>query len=282
MRAEIGNANEPSFIMNLGPEMPAAIASGLRVARNAQINGQLSYASTADQGDEILSQPAGGVVFQALPVAVTQNEGIFQTSPVAAPVQPLNMTYDWFLDRIRDFISVFVVGLAALWLVRPRVLEAVSHARTKPLASAGWGILVLFVGYALGAIAFFGLLLLGIMLGLTTLGGLAVTSLVLSFAGSALYVTLFTGLVVWGTKVVVSLLIGKLLLGRFAQDYADSPVTAFLLGLVLFEIVAAIPILGFIVTIVTVLLGLGAMWYVFYDRRRTHSVGISKPAPVPA
>lgn len=266
--AEVAEPDESPFRMSFGPDMPAAIASGLRVGRNAQIDGQLSYLSTVDQTNEILATPAGGVVFQAQPVTVA--------------VEPPTVTYEWFFNRVRDFITVLVIGLAALWLARPPVLEAVSHARTKPLAATGWGFLMLLAGYTLVLVAFAALLLFGILLGTSTLGGLATTSLVFGFAGSALYVTIFTAVVVWGTKVIVSLLVGKLLLERFAKQYAESPVTAFLLGLVLFEIVASIPVLGFIVTIATMLLGLGAIWYVFYDRRRAHPVSMTTPAPMPA
>lgn len=271
--AEIADPDQTPFVMNLGPNMPAAIASGLRVGREAQINGQLSYFSGVDQSNEILATPGGGVVFQAQPVEV-----------MTAVEQPsvTNAMYEWLLRRIRDFITVLVIGLAGLWLARPWMMQAVSHARTKPLAMTGWGFLMLCAGYALAFVVFVGLLLFGFLLGASTLGGLAAASAALGVTGSALFVTLFTAVALWGTKVIVSLLVGKLLLERFAKQYAENPIIAFLLGLTLFEIVAFVPVLGWIVTIVTVLLGLGAIWYVFYDRRRTQSVGMSRPAPMPA
>ena len=266
--ADVAEPNQSLMPMSYGPNLPPAIASGLRVGRDAKIGGQLSYVSTVDQGNEILATPGGGVVFKA--------------QPITEQVQPSNFTYEWLFNRVRDFITVLLIGLVALWLIRPWVTTAVMHAQTKPLGAAGWGFLMLIAGYALAFVLFVAIVLVGILLGMTTLGGLSLATFGIGFAGATLFVTVFTAVVVWGTKVIVSMLIGKLILERFAKEYADNVIATFVLGLLLFEIVAAIPWLGVVATFVAILLGLGAIWYVYYEGRKTHALPTSKPAPMPA
>lgn len=269
--AHVAEPNQTNSGAFYGPDMPPAIASGLRVARNAKISGSLTYFSPVDQANEILATPANGVVYQYQ----KPGEGVDQP-------QPVNFMNEWLFNRVRDFITVLIIGLLALWLIRPWMLSAVSHAQSKPLASAGWGLLVLIAGYVVALVLFVAIVLIGILFGVTTLGGLSLATFGVGAAGAAFFGGVFTAIVVWGTKVVVALLIGKLILGRFAPQYAENAFLAFLLGLVLFEIVAAIPFLGFVVTIVTILLGLGALWYVWYDRRKAQPLSLSNPTPMPA
>lgn len=270
IRVEVAEPNQTPIQMYAGPNMPSQIASGLRVSRNAVIQGQLWYASSVAQADEILATPNGGVVFEAQPI-------VAQAQP-----QPTNLVNEWLFARLRDFITVLLVGLVALWLIRPTVKGAAQQAQTKPLAATAWGLLLLVAGYVLAFVLVAVLVAVGIMFGVSTLGGLAFAAFSIGLAGSALFVTLFTAIVVWGTKVIVSLLIGKLVLAQFAKQYAENDIAAFLVGLVLFEIVATIPILGAVVTFVTILLGLGALWYVYYARRTTTKVSMQTHAPMPA
>jgi hypothetical protein len=251
-----------------GPNVPPAIPAGLAIANDANIGGQLIYSSPVDQSSGIQTVPAGGVVYQATPEPV---------QPEAVPA-----AYEWIFLRLRDFFTVLIIGLAAILLI-PRVVNAaVLNAQTKPLAATGWGLVVLIAGYVLAALVFAAVLMLGILVGITTLGGLAAAVFSMGLSGLVLGLTAFTAVVLWGAKVIVACLVGKLLLQQFVKSYADRAIVAFLLGLVLFEIVATIPVLGFFVTVVTVLLGLGAIWYVWYDRRKTVQFSTPKPAPLPA
>lgn len=268
VRAEVAEPGQIQPPVYYGANQPPAIPSGLRVAKNAKITGKLTYISPVEQTNEILIQPVSGVTYQASQFNVSDTPG---PSP-----------YEWLFARLRDFFTVLIIGAVALWLVPRWVNAAVVNAQTKPLGSTGWGLLVLVAGYVLALVAFAAIVLLGIALGVSTLGGLSVATFGVGFAGLGLLVTVFTAIVLWGAKVIVSYLIGKLILQRFAKDYADNALVAFLLGLVLFEIVAAVPILGPIVTMVVILLGLGAMWYVYYERRTTPPISMPKQAPMPA
>jgi hypothetical protein len=62
------------------------------------------------------------------------------------------------------------------------------------------------------------------------------------------------------TKVIVSLLGGQLILGRLKPELTEHKVWPLLLGVVIFAILAALPFVGWLVTLIVVLLGLGALW----------------------
>lgn len=267
VRADVAEPNQMPFNMVYGPNMPPAIPSGLRVSEGASIGGQLTYSSSVEQSSTIMTQPKGGVSYQA----VLTNTNVPAPSP-----------YEWLWTRVRDFFTVLILGALALWLIPRWTNTAAINAQTKPLASAGWGLLVLIAGYILAVVAVIAVFAIAIAIGVTTLGGLAFATFGLGFGATSLLTAAFTAVVLWGAKVIVSLLVGKLLLQLVAKNYADNKWLAFLIGLIIFEIVAAIPILGFFVTLATVLLGLGAIWYVYYERRNAPQVPVARPAPMPA
>jgi hypothetical protein len=268
VRAEVSEPGQFPTNLTFGPNAPAAIPPGLRVSRDAKIGGQLSYASAAEQANAILGQPAGGVVFQQLEIET-------QAAPVVSP-------YAWLWPRLRDFFTVLIIGALALWLIPKWVNTSVEHAHTKPLASTAWGLVMLIAAYLIAIVAIIAIVAVGIVIATTTLGGLSAALLGVGLSGFAIYVTLFTALALWGTKVIVACLTGTLLLHAIAKQSEVNRYVAFVVGLVLFEIVAAIPVLGPIVTFVVILLGLGAMWYVYYERRKTTQMLPTKPAPMPA
>lgn len=269
VRAEVSDPGQPSFFWAPSSNLPPSIASGLRVSQNAKIGGELSYTSSVDQSNEILVTPQGGIRFQQ--VATSQ--------PATAPTP---WWIETLMNRVRDFVTVLILGGLAI-LALPRWVNAsVANAESKPLAATGWGLLVLVAGYVLAILAFFAILMVAILLGFTTLGGLVTAFATVGFSGLLLAFTGFTAFVLWGAKVVVACLIGKLLFKQFVPNSADNLLLTFLVGLVLFEVVAAIPFLGPVVTFVTILLGLGAVWYLWYERRKTVGMTMTKPAPMPA
>jgi len=81
--------------------------------------------------------------------------------------------------------------------------------------------------------------------------------------------------VAYVTKVVVSFLGGRLILARLKPDWAEGRIWPLAVGVVLFVVITAIPILGGLVKLVVVLLGLGALWLLgrdVYRQRRAAPV----------
>jgi hypothetical protein len=81
-------------------------------------------------------------------------------------------------------------------------------------------------------------------------GVLAVLAIFVAFSLAVAYVS----------KIFVAYLGGRLLLARYKPEFAESKIWPLVIGLVIFVILAAIPWLGGLVSLVVVLFGLGALW----------------------
>jgi hypothetical protein len=93
----------------------------------------------------------------------------------------------------------------------------------------------------------------------------------------ALLAFFFSIAVAYITKVVVSFLGGRLILARLKPDWAEGRIWPLVVGVVLFVVITAIPVLGWLVNRVVELLGLGALCLLGYDIYRQR-----RAAPVEA
>ncbi len=252
------------------PGMPRAIEPGLRVAPEAVIGGDLSYTSPADQASAIQARPKGQVIYQT----PTPEETTRSKSPIQRwEEHPLLKT---LLQLVRNLIVLLILGGLALWLVPGVFQKTVEAANAKPLPAAGVGILTLLGGYAGAILAGLLILAIGVILSLVTLGGLSNAIFGIGFSALALAVAVFTLLVGYGSKLVVSFWVGKLLLEKTAPQTRNLSIWALVVGVAVYAIVRAIPFLGWIVGLIATLIGLGAMWFTYQNRKAP------VPEPVPA
>jgi len=77
--------------------------------------------------------------------------------------------------------------------------------------------------------------------------------------------------VIFGTKVIVAYVGGRILLDRLAPKATRHKVVPLLLGLVLYVILHGIPILGWVVAILATAVGLGISWLVWRNRETSPS-----------
>lgn len=240
-------------------ELPAAIQPGLRIGAAAKIAGKLNYSSPAEQTSGIVTQPQGGVTFSApVPNATGSTAAVIT-------VQPQNQVVSWLWSRLRELVTLLVVGGLALWLLPKLFQRVVTQVRAAPMPATAWGFAVLILGYLAAMLAMGLLIVLIFGLGRLTLAGLAWGTFWVGTAGLSALFTFFTLLVVYGSKVVVAYPIGRWILQRFQGDAALAPTGRqrgwpLLLGLLLYVLVVGIPYLGILVSVVVTLLGLGAMW----------------------
>jgi hypothetical protein len=251
----------PQFTPSFMPGVPEMIAPGLRVGPEAEIGGTLTYTSGVEQSGAIEAQPEGGVAYQ------TPEPG---ERPEAGPSPRFGLAFnllDWFIARGREFITLLIFGALMLWR-GPALLEAVMvQARTQALPAAGWGLVVIVGGYV-GAFVVGGLILaLGILLGIATLGGLSDTIFGIGFSGLGLTLTVFSFLVAYGSKLAIAYLISQLVVQRLTPQYAENKAVVLVVGVVLYVILRGIPFFGWLVAIGVTLVGVGAMWLAFRERR---------------
>jgi hypothetical protein len=166
----------------------------------------------------------------------------------------------WILARARDFVTLLIVGALLLWLVRLLFEETVDHARLELLPSLGWGLVVWIGGFVAIGIAAFVIIIIGLLLGIITLGGLATLIFGGGFAALALITVLFLFVISYVSKVVVAYMVGQWIITELGNGREPHPAWPLLLGVFLYVLVRAIPFLGWLIGLFVTLVGLGAIF----------------------
>ena len=168
---------------------------------------------------------------------------------------------------LRNLATILILGALALWLAPKIYHRALVQLQQRTLASLAVGLLTLVVVlFAIPMVAI-GLVLLGLLFGVTTLFDLAGIIFGLGFAVYGLALAVFFTLFLWAGKLLLSLIIGRWVLDRLAPQANVQQFWALALGAVIFALLAAIPIAGFFFTFLVDLAGAGALWYVWQTRR---------------
>jgi hypothetical protein len=262
VKAEVGEPGEgppPMFFMPGVPSMPS-VPMGLTVDEGARIGGKLDYTSASEW-----SIPAGVVAG-----AITRHRPEIEVEEKVI-VSPAKRAAEWFLRHLRRLVTLLLVGLLIVWVVPGWTEKATGALRAKPLPSLGWGVVSVAAFILALLVLLIVTIIVAVVLGIITLGGLAGTTAWTGGLTMALLVFFFSIAVTYITKVVVSFLGGRLILARLKPDWADGRIWPLVVGVVLFVVITAIPILGWLVNLVVVLLGLGALWLLgrdIYRQRR--------------
>ncbi|HEU4572799.1 MAG TPA: hypothetical protein VFR93_08930, partial [Candidatus Limnocylindrales bacterium] len=175
-------------------------------------------------------------------------------------------------DAIRHFVAVLLIGLLLIWLW-PRALRVAEDAvRDRPVPAVGWG-LVTFIGY------FVGLILIGIVgvilavafaaIGFFALLGLDVFATFLALGGLTFA---FVVAAVFVSDVIVGLAIARLILGRAGTSWSGgtsdrwADLLPLIVGAAIVVVLSSLPVVGWLVKLVVVFLGLGAIVLALWRR----------------
>jgi FtsH-binding integral membrane protein len=147
-----------------------------------------------------------------------------------------------------------------MWVVPDWTRKLARNVETRPLPSLGWGVVAVAVFVVLMALLLIATVLLTIVFGVVTLGGLAGRLAVLG--GIVTSATGFSFSLLWRyvSAIVIGVLIGQLIFRALKSPAEQSRWWPMVLGVVLFAIVTAVPVLGWLVRLGAILLGLGAIW----------------------
>jgi len=262
VRVSVGSERDsgPSPTMFM-PARTAAIpnvSAGLTIAPTAKIGGDLIYESNRPVEISQGAQVSGPVV-QQTPVPDSSGERAPKT-PEQIQQEQTQQTIDYFMNALRQFIVLLLVGLLALWILPKWIQSMADFIQTKPLGSFGRGILM-FVGFvvALGLLAMVAVIL-AIVFGILTLGALAGASVMI---GIVLFGVLTVGyylFVSYVAPIVVSYLGGRWLLQHIQPQWAQNRFIAYIVGLILLSLILLIPIVDFIVGVLVALFALGALF----------------------
>ncbi len=247
------------------PGTSLQVSPGLTVASGADIRGKLTYTSRRKANIESGARIGGGVE---------------QKAPRVRPEERREETAVTFvLNQIRRLVTLVLVGLLLIWLFPGWISALATGIEEKPLPALGWGFLafIAFIASVIGV--FFAMILLAVLFGIATLGGIVKLVVSLGLLSEALLVGGYL-IFVWSVAhIVVSLLVGRLVLSRTAYG-AQHLVWTLLLGILIYWIVTAVPVLGVLVSIAAALFALGSLWMWTTGMMRTRRE--EAPPPVPA
>lgn len=265
--AEFIVGNPASDAQTSSPYMPNSgitryLKPGLRVNPMAVIGGVMNYTSKVNQASQIEATPAGGIVFHT-PVPSEQEKKAELNTP--APVATTVGFLSGFSGFASNLISLLLIGGLLLWKFPALLEQNVSTVKDKPWASMLYGLITIIVGYFGLFLLLPVIILISIIIGFITLGGLSGATAAI---GLSVWVTIFAvfSLAVFHiSKVIVAFLAGKWLFARLVPA-STSNVWPMVIGVLLYALLCVIPWFSLLLEIVVVLLGVGAMWLVFKDK----------------
>ncbi len=257
---EEGGAATPAFVPVPQVTIPT-VEPGLTLTDSALIGGNLTYQSSTEARIAPQAQIEGDVVREERPVEEEEGDEAAR-NPVAETV----------LDALRSLVALVLVGLLLVWLAPGWIRRRAYTVLNRPLASLGWGLLGLIAFLLLGIVILLVTILLAIVLGLLTLGGLVVLIIVLGLFAEAALVLAFWVSTGYLAQIVVSFLAGVLLVEAVRPGRHRGRVLPLVVGLVLYVLLRAIPVLGPIVGLAVVLLGFGALSHWIWTKLRRSRV----------
>jgi hypothetical protein len=226
------------------PRVPIPpVEPGLTLTDSARVDGNLTYESSTEA--QINPDQVGG--------EVVRNER------PATEEEPARTLADIVLDTLRNFLALILVGLLLMWAAPSWTRRLADTVQARPLASLGWGVVGFIIFIALTIAVLLATILLAVIFGLLTLGGVVLLLIGLGVLIEAVLVFAFLFSINYLAQIVVSFLVGLLLLGRIQPERAAGRVLPLVVGLVLYVILRAIPVLGPLVGLIVVLFGLGAI-----------------------
>ncbi len=244
----------PPFLFAPQADLPT-VDSGLTLTDSATVGGNLTYESSTEAQIEPQAQIEGEVVGEERPAEAEEDAYTFA---------------DAVFDNLRSFIALLLVGLILIWIAPNWIRRRAGTVLDRPLASLGWGVLGLVAFLALGVAILLATLVLAVILGLLTLGGLVALIVVLGLLAEVVLVLALWIFTNYLAQIVVSFLGGLLLVEAVRPARGSGRVLPLVVGLILYVILRAVPVLGPLVGLAVVLLGLGALldWIRAKVRRR--------------
>ena len=255
------NAAAPQFWAPMaGAELPPSINPGMRIGPEAKIRGKLIYTSPVEQSSAINIKPEGGVAYS------TPQLSNRDATVMATPTPPRNPTLIWLWARVREIVSLVLIGMLALWLLPALFNQVAERTQVEPWLAGAWGLLVALISYSGALLAAFLIIVLVAGLAVLTLAGLAASVFGLGFSLLGLAFTLFLLLGAYASKLVVVYPLSYHLLERFAPSMNQYKLVPLCLGVLVFVLLRSIPYLGLLLEIGVTVVGLGAMWLSFRAR----------------
>lgn len=242
----------PSVVFAPQADIPT-VEAGLTLTNSATVGGNLTYESSTEARIDPQAQIEGEVTRSERPADEEEETYTFA---------------DAVFDNLRSFLALLLVGLLLIWVAPNWVRLRAGTVLDRPLASLGWGVLGFVAFVILGVVILFATLVLAIIFGLLTLGGLVALILGLGLLAEMILVLIFWISTNYLAQIIVSFLAGVLIVEAVRPGRGSGRVLPLVVGLILYVILRAIPVLGPLVGLAVVLLGLGALFHWLWTKLR--------------
>ena len=263
VNAQVGNPEEGGiprsiFIPQANIQFPT-VKPGFNVGEEAQIEGNLEYTQSQD-----VNIPADAVSGK-----VTRTQPVVDPAVQKAKPTPVQKGMTWSFDLLRSIVTLIFFGLLLGWLAPMFMKALMEKVQSQPGASLGWGVVAYAAFFFAILVVIVAMIAGGVLFGVLTLGGVSGTVI---WIGILTLFTMIVGFVLvtaFLTKIVVAWLGGKLILARFNPALAEHKVWPLVIGAILVSLVIALPFIGWLVGILVMFIGLGALWIWGRERMQT-------------
>lgn len=232
------------FAPGPGVQIPD-VEPGLTLTDSARIDGDLRYRSSTEADIASGAEIGGEVAYER----VARERAEAEPTGISAVL----------LGSLRLFATLLVVGALTVWLAPGLVNGSAETLRDRPLLSLGWGVLAFAIVAVLFVVVLVVTILLALLFGLLTLGGLVATIIGAGVLAEVVLALAFAVSIGFLAPVVVSFLGGRMLLGSNLPGGIGGRIATLVIGLAIYVVLRAIPIVGAIVALAVILLGLGAL-----------------------
>jgi cytoskeletal protein CcmA (bactofilin family) len=257
---------------------------GLVIYQFIQDQGWLPQSTGLDARDTAGQSVAGsGLLLQSIRPLVLIGmpaRELGQRPPQQSGAVSTEQWQTWGINLLRNMAALLIVGLLAVWLIPAQLTFSSQQPRSRPWRSLLTGFLVLLLGWFVAILAL--LLVLGLSFFLFWISlpnlGFLVGSLGVMAVGFAAIVYWFS--IFFFSKVIIAFLLGRTILAKSTSKYAQGRVVPLLVGVIVFALIVSIPYLGWVVSVIATMFGLGALWMVAFPKREqeTEPVVVVQPA----
>lgn len=244
----------PSVVFASQADIPT-VEAGLALTDSATIGGNLTYESSTEA--------------QIDPQARIEGEVTRSERPADEEEEETYTFADAVFDNLRSFVALLLVGLLLIWVAPNWVRRRAGTVLDRPLASLGLGVLSFVALVTLGVVILLATLVLAIIFGLLSLGGLVAPIVVLGLLAEVILVLVFWISANYLAQIIVSFLAGVLLVEAVRPGRGSGRVLPLVVGLIVYVILRAIPVLGPLVGLAVVLLGLGTLLHWVWAKLRS-------------
>lgn len=190
-----------------------------------------------------------------------------------------DLILEWVIQRTEVFLTYLIVGLIFMLIFPTYFNHWTEKIRTSPLSVTGYGLLGFVIalnGFVIFLVLAAIILAIGLGLGYITLWRLAFYFWGISFSSLVLTVFVFALFVFYISKTIVGYLLGLLIVERLTENPKKYRILVFVMGLLIYVLLAAIPYFGWAVGIIAVILGLGSVFLVFRETRQIVPISVEK------